>query len=274
MKFNAITPDLADGGKKCLELVAQNHYQIIFLDHMMPEMDGIETLKRLRDEHLADNTLIIALTANAVSGAKEFYLKYGFNDYLSKPVNPDELELTLKKYLPEENPEIETPAKIETVEEVKPVEEIKNVEEITTAENVEETEDDTLTQKDLKLLQEICLQINPDAAMSYCMNSKDFFVEMLQEFCEDDKTESINNSYAAEDWKNYRILVHALKSTSMVIGAEKFSDNAKAQEFAAKENRIDDLKNNHADFMNDYEKLRADISKWLEVSGNAKNPDS
>lgn len=265
MKFNAITPDLADSGKKCLELVAQNHYQIIFLDHMMPEMDGIETLKRLRDEHLADNTLIIALTANAVSGAREFYIKHGFNDYLSKPVNPDELELTLKKYLPEENPEIATPAKIETVEEILPNEENAKV---------EETDDDTLTRKDLKLLQEICLQINPDAAMSYCMNSKDFFVEMLQEFCEDDKTESINNSYAAEDWKNYRILVHALKSTSMVIGALHFSDNAKAQEFAAKENRIDDLKNNHADFMNDYEKLRANISQWLEVSGNAKNIDS
>ncbi len=250
LKFNAIVPDLAESGAECLRLAAANHYQIIFLDHMMPEMDGIETLKKLKAEHLTDKTLVIALTANAVSGAQEFYIKSGFDDYLSKPVNPDELEQTLDKYLSKDAPAADE----ET-------------------EDVEEAED-TLTRKDLKLLAEICPEINPDAAMSYCMNSKDFFVEMMQEFCADDKTENVSKSYAAADWKNYRILVHALKSTSMVIGALKFSDNAKAQEFAAKDGRIDDLQKNHAEFMSEYQKLRAGINKWLEVSGNAKNLDS
>ncbi len=257
LKFNAIVPDLAESGAECLRLAAKNHYDIIFLDHMMPEMDGIETLKKLKAEHLTDNCVVIALTANAISGAQEFYIASGFDDYLSKPVNPDALEQTLEKYLPTNIPAND--AEI-------PAEEIIDDE-------IDET-GDNLTHRELKLLAEICPEINVDAAMSYCMHSKEFFIEMMQEFCDDDKTETINKTYDAGDWKNYRILVHALKSTSMVIGALKFSDNAKAQEFAAKDERIDDLKKNHADFMSEYQKLRAGIDKWLEVSDNAKNLDS
>ena len=259
MKFNEIAPDLAESGAECLELAAANHYQIIFLDHMMPEMDGIETLKKLKAEHLTENCTIIALTANAISGAQKFYIDAGFDDYLSKPVNPDELERTLYKYLPKENPSAKT--------------EIQAEENIIEEEPLEES-GDNLTRKEIELLNKICPKINLDAAMSYCMHSREFFIEMMQEFFTDDKTENINAAYAAEDWKNYRIMVHALKSTSMVIGALKFSDQAKAQEFAAKDERIDDLKKNHADLMSDYNKLRAEIMQWLEVSGNAKNTDS
>ena len=242
MKFNQVTPDLADSGAQCLELAAKNKYDIIFLDHMMPHMDGIETLKKLKAQHLADDTIIIALTANAISGAKEMYLKAGFDDYLSKPVNPDALDATLKKYYSGNR-------------QVKEVEEIPAV--------VEETPADSLTAAEKISLQKICPKINFETAMGYCMDSKEIFVEMLNEFYSGNKTEQLNNLYAAEDWNNYKIQVHALKSTSLVIGAETFSGKAKAQEFAAKEGRIDDLKNSHVEFIISYAELLEQIESWL-----------
>ena len=78
LKFNGIVPDLAEGGKQCIEFAAKTKYDIIFLDHMMPIMDGIETLRELRRSGIVENTKIIALTANAISGAQEYYLKEGF----------------------------------------------------------------------------------------------------------------------------------------------------------------------------------------------------
>ena len=139
---------------------------------------------------------------------------------------------------------------------------------------VEETAEDSFTNSEKKLLEKICPEINLDAAMGYCMDSKEFFIEMVQEFFNGDKTEEVKKSYDAEDWKNYRILVHALKSTSLVIGAENFSAQAKAQEFAAKDEDIDELKKNHEEFIINYEKLLKEIGQWLKETANAKNIDS
>ena len=253
LKFNSVAPDLAESGAQCLELAAKNKYDIIFLDHMMPHMDGIETLRKLKAQHLADGTTIIALTANAISGAKEMYLNAGFDDYLSKPVNPEALDATLKKYLP---------ADLATRENISKVEE------------VEEVPADSFSTAEKNLLKKLCPEINLDTAMGYCMDSKEIFVEMMQEFFNGNKTELLNNLYAAEDWNNYKIQVHALKSTSLVIGAATFSEKARAQEFAAKENRIEDLKNNHVEFIINYAEFLEQIESWLKETSNAKNTDS
>ena len=78
------------GGKECLEKIRSRHYDLILLDHMMPEMDGIETLEHIKGEdHLCKETPVIILTANAIRGAREAYLEKGFTDYLSKPVTGD-----------------------------------------------------------------------------------------------------------------------------------------------------------------------------------------
>lgn len=93
----------ADSGAKALELVKNNHYDIILMDHLMPNMDGIETfenIKALGDECPNSETPVIVLTANAVAGVKEEYLEKGFADYLSKPLDGEELENMLMKYLP------------------------------------------------------------------------------------------------------------------------------------------------------------------------------
>ena len=104
MKKLNVFPDLADSGQKSIEMIRQKHYDIVFMDHMMPEMDGMEALEILTKEKLiGDDTAVIALTANAISGAKEAYLEAGFKDYLSKPMNPAELEGMIAAYLPEDH---------------------------------------------------------------------------------------------------------------------------------------------------------------------------
>jgi len=106
--------DLRSGGFEAIEAVKANNYDIVFMDHMMPEMDGIEATKRIRENYR--ELPIIALTANAVSGTKEMFLSNGFNDFLSKPIDVIELNAILSKWLPKEKQEKAT----ETVQEMKP----------------------------------------------------------------------------------------------------------------------------------------------------------
>ncbi len=102
LKRTGIVPDTALSGKECIELVRKNKYHIIFMDHMMPDMDGVETYNRLRSDNLiGSDTTVIAMTANAVTGAMDTYLSYGFEGYISKPIASDKLEDELKKHLPE-----------------------------------------------------------------------------------------------------------------------------------------------------------------------------
>ena len=100
--------DEADSGQACLDMCCQKEYDIIFLDHMMPGMDGIETREKMRENTRCPNinTPVIALTANAISGSREFYLEAGFDDYISKPIEPKKLEKMIFELLPEEMKEI------------------------------------------------------------------------------------------------------------------------------------------------------------------------
>lgn len=103
LKRTGIKPDTASSGEECLKKAAENHYDMILLDHVMPGMDGVETLDRLRrmGGHLADIP-VIALTANVMSGARERYLNAGFSDFIEKPIVPSKLEAALVQYLPSE----------------------------------------------------------------------------------------------------------------------------------------------------------------------------
>lgn len=91
-----------NSGKECVEAVKKEHFDVILLDHMMPEQDGVETLKIIKDEHYCDDTPVIALTANADVSARERYLEMGFTDYLSKPIDPMLLEKVILEHLPKE----------------------------------------------------------------------------------------------------------------------------------------------------------------------------
>lgn len=104
LKQTKVQVDEANNGERCLQLVVKNRYDLIFMDHMMPGMDGIETFHAMEtlEDNLCQDTPVIILTANAVIGAKENYLKEGFDGFLSKPVEPDKLERMIFEMLPDE----------------------------------------------------------------------------------------------------------------------------------------------------------------------------
>lgn len=105
LRVTHINVELAESGEECLELMDKKQYDIVFLDHMMPGMDGIETLKQIRamENPLNKDTPVIVMTANAVTGAKRMYLAEGFDDYISKPIGYIELENIIKKYIDVQN---------------------------------------------------------------------------------------------------------------------------------------------------------------------------
>ena len=243
LKRNEIVPDLADSGKQCLELAARNFYHIIFLDHMMPEMDGIETLKRLKQLNLPPETKIVVLTANAITGAREKYLSEGFDGYLSKPIDVGALEDTIEKFLP---PEV-----------------LGETHENVTEEVAEEVGEDEFTSKERERLAAICPNIDLATGLSNCMDSKEFYVEMVEEFLAGDKSGELDAALTAEAWQDYRVAVHALKSTSLVIGAVEFSERAKLQEFASRDGKVDVVKANHAALMTEYRQLLENLRVWI-----------
>jgi signal transduction histidine kinase/ActR/RegA family two-component response regulator len=99
LKLSEVTVDVALSGAEAIEKVKETKYDMIFLDHMMPKMDGMETLAKMRkDKLLSDGTIVIALTANAITGAKETYLEAGFDDYMSKPIDIKGVDDLLRKY--------------------------------------------------------------------------------------------------------------------------------------------------------------------------------
>ncbi len=254
LKRNLIVPDLADSGQEGIELAKKNFYHIIFLDNMMPGMNGIETLKKMRAEKiLSEKTIVVMLTASAIAGMREIYLREGFDDYLSKPIEVSELEGILERHLP---PEM---IKFESEEDKKVVLEEKIEEK--TEESVGE---DEFSQKERKKFAEMCPDINLEVGLKYCMDSKEFMIQMLTTFADGKKADKIQEKFAAQDWKNYQILIHALKSTSMSIGAEKLSEEAKNLELAAKNNETDKILANHEVLMADYKKIREEIGEWLE----------
>ena len=102
LKTTGVKVDAAYSGMDAIEMIRRNCYDMVLLDHFMPVLDGIETLKLIRSDGLAEGVPFIALTANAISGAKEMYIENGFTDYMTKPILGDTLERTLIKWLPKE----------------------------------------------------------------------------------------------------------------------------------------------------------------------------
>ena len=185
-------------GQEALELTEENKYDIILLDHMMPNMDGIETLKQMKlmPRNMNGNTIVIALTANAVSGVREMYLSEGFDDYMSKPIDGDKLEKMLAKYLPED--------KIIRVQ----------------AEEEKETENE----KDIKPAEQEVQEEQPlldtRTGLKYCANSEAILAEMLGVFCEmyDEFGGVLKKEVDGGMWENFVVDIHSLKSNSLNIG--------------------------------------------------------
>ena len=268
MKIFGIVPDVAASGVETIEKMAKKDYNIVFLDHMMPGMDGIETLRELKTRNiLKDMTAMIALTANAVEGAKEKYLKEGFIDYLSKPIEVDKLEEILKKYLPEYMIS-ETENNLYGTDKV--TDEMSNDIEASSDGVVmmefspqNDEVDDDINNSVLENLRDIGITV--EEGIKYCGDSMDFYVEILRDYADacSAKSEELGNYYLEQDWQAYRILIHSLKSTSKSIGAELlFGLAAKLEEAAINEDDIY-IMENHEKFIRIYSQTTKAIGEIL-----------
>ncbi|MBQ7679995.1 MAG: response regulator, partial [Butyrivibrio sp.] len=215
LKQTRIEVDTAESGRETLRKICETHYDVIFLDHMMPEMDGIETRAAMADlsGNLNVDTPCIALTANAVAGAREEYLAAGFADYLSKPVDPERLERMLMEYLP--------PDKV--LHEKDPGFDAHATDAAATETAAEESDEAGQFAA--------CTGIDVSAALA-ATGSPEVLADVLRDFYESipEKSDAIEQFAAAGDLKNYTVQVHALKSSARIIGAEHLSSLAAQME--------------------------------------------
>ena len=216
VKQNKIKVDTAESGQEAIELVKKNHYDIIFLDFRMPVMDGIETLHRMKalEGSPCMYTPFICLTANAVTGAIEDYMKAGFDDVVTKPIDPKLLEKKLRFYI--------SPDLIQEVSEGDAPEE-------------DEQQEETLPEE-LSGIKEI----NVNEGLQHC-GSAEGYITALRSFYESlkDNIRIIQENFEKLDVKNYTIKVHAMKSSARIIGAAELSALAKDLEAAGDEERLD-----------------------------------
>jgi len=216
LKETKIQIDEAVDGIECLEKLKTNNYDIIYLDHMMPRMDGMETLRHIKNEHICDDTPIIVLTANAIAGMKEQYLREGFSDFLPKPVFSQSLENSISKWL---SPSL-------MIE--------KNISE----DNIDYTDehDSDTTEISLPEIDGILWDYGKlFLPLNILLRTAIDYYEALA-----NTITQINTLYADIHLPNgilqYQTCVHSLKSTSAMIGATQVSALAKILEKAAKNN--------------------------------------
>ncbi|MBQ1871313.1 MAG: response regulator, partial [Lachnospiraceae bacterium] len=259
LKKTKVQIDSASSGRKALEHTAKNKYDLILMDHLMPIMDGIETFHHIKndDDSINKETPVIILTANAVSGAKEEYLNEGFSGYLSKPIDGKTLETTIIKFLPEDR---YTYIKEEIKAEKEADNELKDV-------------------LGKKLLDN---DIDLDVGLRYLDYNLDNYYEMADIYVKtaDKIAPSLDDYIANNDCDNFRIKIHAIKSSSKNLGAVKLSEDAQRLETAAKNMDIEQIKGSWPGFRKSWfetvEVLRevCPEKKTNEIDENSKIEDN
>ena len=258
-KFSITT---LNNGKDCVNNIKEgNEYDIIFLDHMMPKMDGIEVLHILHKLEGYNIPPIVALTANAITGSKEMYLKEGFNEYLPKPINIGDLDKLINKYFAHKSKgSIKKEEFYENdATEILDVDEINNkFKELETNSMEEETIDNT------SILKENGIDV--EGALSFVGNMENYN-DMIKEFYEevDDKIKQLEEAKDNNDMPNYAIVVHSLKSDCRFLGITKFADQAYEQELKSKEGDIEFINDHYYDLVISKNKTKEIIKKYLEI---------
>ncbi len=219
--------DTAGSGDEAVQMYKNRHYDVIFLDHMMPNKDGIETLAEMRGlkDTPNDGTPVICLTANAISGMREMYIKAGFDDYITKPIDPDRLESLLLTYLPKGK--IAPP-------------------------DGDTDEEDVLIPDFVFTIPEL----DVGSGLSHCGSSQAYMTTLKMYLdTATDNADAIEKFWKDGDLKNTTIRVHALKSTSRVIGALSLGDHAAALEKAGDMEDTEKLEKELPLLLDEYRKL-------------------
>lgn len=254
LKATKIKVDEASGGLECLEKVTEKHYDMIFLDHMMPDLDGIGTLHRMKEwrDYPCAATPVVALTANAIAGAKEMYLAEGFHSFLSKPINPEKLEKMLMENLPK--------GKIVC-------EKIQG--------NPSETYQDNDTDRtqlpaldgidwDYALLHTKDLEILKETVHHF-YDMIDMEAAQLEQFYE--MIAKAEEGQCLEALRQFRIKVHSMKSSAAMIGAVSLSGVAKMLEYAARDCKADVIEKMAPAFLEEWRNMKEILKPCVERRG-------
>ena len=237
LKTYGVKVSYALSGQEGIDKLASKAYDLILLDHMMPGMDGVETFHHIRKKPdiYYKEIPIIALTANAIAGAREMFIKEGFNDFIAKPVESSVLQRTLKRHLPAD--------KMITIDEAERM-------------MIEAKKDDGRTQPSLQEAELVIGDLDISKGIMYCGNQENYLEILTSQRDSGKETmEQANRLYEKEDWKNYVIVVHGIKSAMMSIGAVKLSEMAKALEFAGKGEDYDFIRREHATMILEFERV-------------------
>jgi len=239
--------DLRSNGIEAVETVKTNNYDLVFMDHMMPEMDGIEATKLIRkmgkeNPHYAELP-IIALTANAISGTKEMFLANGFNDFLSKPIDIIKLNAILTRWIPKEKHEKYEPKIVEV--------EASNF----------ETEKIKIAGVDVKK----GISMTGGTLKSYMQTLAVFHKDGLQ------KIDEIKDSLETSNYLLYATYVHALKSALANIGASKLSEKAKDLEAAGKKRDAAFINSNNFKFLMGLEALLNNLEEIISLGNSGEH---
>ena len=243
LKKTGIRIDTALSGSESIRLADENVYDVILMDQRMPGMDGTEAMRSIRDlaSKLNEKTPIICLTADVIMGAKDRYLKQGFDDYLMKPIDGDMLEKMLMEYLPA--------SKVMAGQE----------------DAGEEPEDDTLDEGFIRALKDA--GVDTDAGLDVFKYDESMYKMVLGSFVHEarNKSENLKKTYEEKDWKNYEVYAHSLKSGAKTIGAKALSEIAAGLEAAAGVEDISVIERDHGKAMKMYDAVTEAIRKNMEV---------
>ncbi|MBO5650052.1 MAG: response regulator, partial [Selenomonas sp.] len=255
LKETQVQTTIAHSGDEALEALQKQQFHVVLLDYMMPGMNGLETLHKAKELPNIQNTRFIALTATAISGSREKFLAEGFDNYLSKPMTGAELTAMLQRYLPAEL--LQKP--IATTTAPKPA---------APAEPGIPTVSSASTEPPTAL-------IDQKLGLQYCNDMPALYNNVLALFCKqgDDNITKLDDDLTTGNWKDYRINIHALKSTSLTIGCRSLNKQAKELEQAVKDYLADDaapeqkqqalnyIQEHHADTMELYRQVVAEGSQ-------------
>ena len=240
LKRTKMQIETALSGAACVALLAKEDFDLIFMDYRMPEMDGIETLNRLKElypEKLA-RTPVICLTASAMSGMREFMIEAGFMDYLSKPVIISEMENALVKYLP--------PEKVRLADGAEACEEAPA--------------GDGLRQLPPEL--SAIPLLRPEMGLQFCGDAAGYLSALeIYEKSIESKASEMEAQLAAKDWAAYTISVHSLKSTSRSVGAEEIAELAKKLEQAGIDRDAETIRAETPTLLERYRSLREPLGR-------------
>ena len=264
------TIDTCDNGYTCIEKIKNNEkYDLILLDDMMPKLSGVETLKKLKSIN-GFNITTIALTANAITGMREKYLNDGFDNYLAKPINKEELKKLLIKYL------VNNDKTIDFGELPKEMYEIGNTDEIDIAKPVNsknkeieyEYQEENENKKEAKTssidyLKENHIDIDKSISL---LGDIDTYNDTLKDFLNNisNRIKKLSEYKDNDDMENYSIEIHSLKSDSKYLGFTALAGICFEQELKSKENNSKYIKD-------DYSKLIKELDKMIDISNKYLN---